>query len=271
GNCALHLLGINRVWNNQSIFTFVDAFKYREWQTITLTVTAYGQTHEVVFKNCECKDVVEPVVVDLGFIGYYFHPSRPESYGPMSTSFFWLTLEEGDIIDWDAVEAAYAGWVAQGGLAPDFATGWHSSGFAPITFNHGAAIGHGDFSFPQLEGFYRAYFVSPGFLLPAYVCSNVCEDCGRNNCATCNECVCVAKLPPVLPPVVPPCDGDDDCDDVIEGDNDDEDYDDGNEGDNDDEDYDNGNEGNKDDEDYDNGNNGDDDNNNDQGEDNDEQ
>jgi len=109
---------------------------------------------------------VEPIVVDLGFIGYYFHPSRCESYGPMSTSIFWITLNEGDLIDWDYVEARYAEFVANGFLVPDFATGWRSSGFAPLFFAHGDAIGHGDFGFPQLEGFYRAYFVSPGFILP---------------------------------------------------------------------------------------------------------
>lgn len=142
--------------------------------------------------ECECVEPVEPIVVRLGFIGYYFHPSRCESYGPMTTSFFWLTLNEGETIDWNAVEAAYSNWVAQGGLVPDFATGWRSSGFAPITFAHGAAIGHGDFSFPQLEGFYRAYFVTPGFIWePPYVCNDICEECGMNNCADCDACVCL--------------------------------------------------------------------------------
>jgi len=134
--------------------------------------------------ECVCPDPVEPIVVNLGFIGHYFHPSRPVELGPMTTSFFWMTLNEGDLIDWAAVEAAYAGWVAQGGLVPDFSVGWQSSGFAPLFFEHGAAIGHGDFSYPQLEGFYRAYFVATGFILP-YVC-DVCDICGE--CPDCGDC-----------------------------------------------------------------------------------
>lgn len=142
---------------------------------------------------CDCGDCAlcpEPIVVRLGFIGYYFHSSRCESLGPMSTSIHWQTLNEGDTIDWAAVEAAYADWVAKGGLVPDTAAGWRSSGFAPISFDDGAAIGYGDFAFPQLEGFYRAYFVTPGFLLPVYVCSDICDECGNANCDDCALCDC---------------------------------------------------------------------------------
>ena len=150
---------------------------------------------------CECEEYVgkceeccgcgtfsggEPIVVNLGFIGHYLHDGRV-----LTTSFYWQTLNEGDLIDWDAVEAAYAGWVAQGGLAPDTSNGWQSSGFAPIFFANGADIGHGDFSFSQLEGFYRAYFVATGYTLP-YVCSNICEVC--NVCLDCGECECEGEL-----------------------------------------------------------------------------
>jgi len=105
--------------------------------------------------------VIEPIVVRLGFIGHYVHSGRV-----MTTSFYWQELNEGDLINWDAVEAAYAGWVAQGGLAPDTSNGWRSSGFAPIFFATGDAIGHGDFADEQLEGFYQSFFVTTGFVLP---------------------------------------------------------------------------------------------------------
>jgi len=112
-------------------------------------------------RDCEgcinCVDDVQPV--KLGFIGYFFHESRAEEFGPMSTSFFWLTLNDGEAIDWLEVENAYQSWVDQGGLEPGFATGWISSGSAPITFEHGELIGHGDFSG-------SVYFVTPGFTLP---------------------------------------------------------------------------------------------------------
>ena len=130
--------------------------------------------------ECEC---VEPIVVNLGFIGHYMFGDRV-----LTTSFYWQTLNEGDMIDWDAVDEAYAGWVAQGGLAIDTTNGWRSSGFAPIFFEDGAEIGHGDFSFAQLEGYYRAYFVATGYFLP-YVCDcNFCEDCGL--CLDCEGCAC---------------------------------------------------------------------------------
>jgi hypothetical protein len=79
----------------------------------------------------------EPVVVNLGFIGWYIHESRPEA--PMQTSFYWQTLNEGDTIDWDAVDAAYAEWVAGGGLAPDWETGIRTSGPASFLFNRRSA------------------------------------------------------------------------------------------------------------------------------------
>jgi hypothetical protein len=134
--------------------------------------------------ECECPEAAEPIEVNLGFIGHYLHDGRV-----LTTSFYWQELNEGDMIDWVAVEAAYAGWVAQGGLAPDTSNGWQSSGFAPIFFADGAAVGHGDFSFAQLEGFYRAYFVATGYLLPAppYVCTENCE-CVAAIC--CDDCVC---------------------------------------------------------------------------------
>jgi ferredoxin len=133
--------------------------------------------------ECEC---VEPIVVDLGFIGHYMFGERV-----LSTTAFWLTLNEGEMLDWDAVAAGYAAWEARGGLAIDSTGGWKSSGFAPLFFADGDAIGHGDFSFAQLEGYYRAFFVATGYTLP-YVCVNVCVDCGI--CTDCGECECVEDV-----------------------------------------------------------------------------
>jgi len=134
--------GINNVWYNGTQFN----------------------TPEVEPETCEPEIdepiTSDPIVVNLGFIGHYLHDGRV-----LTTSFYWQTLNEGDMIDWNAVEAAYAAWVANGGLAPNVANGWQSSGFAPIFFADGAEIGHSDFSFDQLEGYYRAYFVSAGYVL----------------------------------------------------------------------------------------------------------
>ena len=102
----------------------------------------------------------EPVVVNLGFIGYYLFEGNV-----LSTSIHWQKLEEGDMIDWDAVDAAYDVWVAQGGLAPKREL-WLTSGYASFTFEDYAALGFGDFNIGQLENYYKAYYVDPGYLLP---------------------------------------------------------------------------------------------------------
>jgi len=75
-----------------------------------------------------------------GFIAFYEHSGTV-----MSTSIGWQCLEEGDVIDWDAVNVAYDDWVAHVGLAPDWiicATG----GVAPLTIVYGAEIGFDDFT-----------------------------------------------------------------------------------------------------------------------------
>ena len=132
--------------------------------------------------ECECGELADLVVVNLGFIGYYINNGTV-----MSTSIHWQNLEKGDMIDWDAVDAAYADWIARGGLAPDRATGWITSGFGSFTFADYDALGFGDFTPAQLESFYLAYYVDPGFV-PPYVCGNICEDCGV--CLDCGECEC---------------------------------------------------------------------------------
>jgi len=100
------------------------------------------------------------IELNLGFIGYYLYDGKV-----MSTSFYWQKLNAGDLIDWNAVDAAYAGWVAQGGLVPDRTT-WQTSGYASFTFDDYAAIGYGDFNIGQLENFYKSYYVAPGYVLP---------------------------------------------------------------------------------------------------------
>jgi len=117
-----------------------------------LTVLDYG-ANNVVGKD--------PIIVDLGFIGHYLFDGRV-----LTTSFYWQRLEEGDMIDWDAVDAAYADWYAKGGLKADRTDGWKSSGFAPLFFEDYAPKGHGDFAYEQLEGYYRAYFVATDYELP---------------------------------------------------------------------------------------------------------
>jgi len=95
--------------------------------------------------------------VNLGFIGCYVHSGTV-----MTTSFYWQELNAGDKVDWDAVYAAYDTWVAQGGLAPN-AKGWQTSGYASLYFDGDRPdVGHADFTPAQLEGYYLAYFISPG-------------------------------------------------------------------------------------------------------------
>ena len=98
------------------------------------------------------------VVVNLGFIGYYLFNDTV-----LSTSIHWQYLEQdGDMIDWDAVDAAYDAWVAQGGLVPARDL-WQTSGYASFTFEDYAAKGYGDFTEGQIEGYYLAYYLDPGY------------------------------------------------------------------------------------------------------------
>jgi len=117
--------------------------------------------------------IVEPIVVNLGFIGYYLNEGNV-----LSTSIHWQNLEEGDCIDWDAVDAAYADWVAQGGLAPKREL-WQTSGFASFTFEDYEGLCFEDFNIGQLESYYKAYYVDPGYILeiPCPVCE--CELLGK--------------------------------------------------------------------------------------------
>jgi len=105
----------------------------------------------------DCNSDVEPVV-RLGFIGYYLNDGDV-----LSTSIHWQYLEEGDCIDWDAVDAAYADWVAQGGLVPERAV-WQTSGGSSFTFGDKAKICFEDFTLEQIEGYYLNWYVDPGYI-----------------------------------------------------------------------------------------------------------
>jgi len=99
----------------------------------------------------------EEVVVHLGFIGYYCFEGNV-----LSTSPYWQDIKKGEKIDWKAVDAAYADWVKKGGLAPG--TTYQTSGAGSYTFEYGDPIGFDDFNEGQLEGYYKAYYVDPGYL-----------------------------------------------------------------------------------------------------------
>ena len=113
----------------------------------------------------EVKAPAEPTIVNLGFIGFYIYHQFQEDEAILNTSFYWQELKEGETIDWDAVDAAYAEWVAGGGLPP-FGP-YSTSGFGPFTFEHGDPIGWGDFGVDQIEGYYHEFYVSPGHEMQA--------------------------------------------------------------------------------------------------------
>ncbi|MCL2397069.1 MAG: S8 family serine peptidase [Defluviitaleaceae bacterium] len=51
GQCAMHVININRPWNNQGFVNFIDADKTVNWQRIYLTATLFGQTVDAVLIN----------------------------------------------------------------------------------------------------------------------------------------------------------------------------------------------------------------------------
>ena len=67
------------------------------------------------------------------------------------------------MIDWDAVDEAYADWVLQGNLAPDRSI-WRTSGHAEFEFEDYADIGNSDFSLGQLGSNYLTYYLDPGYI-----------------------------------------------------------------------------------------------------------
>jgi len=57
GNCAMHLVTVNRPWNNQDYVNFIDVTKNAVWTMMTLTVTFRDQT------------IVLPLYNDIGIFG----------------------------------------------------------------------------------------------------------------------------------------------------------------------------------------------------------
>jgi len=143
------------------------------WQTsgyASFTFEDYAEVGYADFTNGQLESFYQQFYLDpgyiyyppinLGFIGYYLFDGIA-----MSTSFYWQELNAGDSIDWDAVDAAYADWVAGGGLAAD-RTLWQTSGYASFTFEDYAEVGYTDFTGGQLESYYQQFYVDPGYILP---------------------------------------------------------------------------------------------------------
>jgi len=141
----------------------------------------------------EEKDTTIPEV-NIGLIGWY-----PHSGTVMQTSFYWINLKPGQCIDWEEVDAAYAEWMAKGGLKPARPT-WVTSGFNSFAFNEEDGLCFEDITLGQLEAYYRAYYIDPGYV----VCDgDKCDECGLG--CECGEFGCSngpCECAPVTPPVV---------------------------------------------------------------------
>ena len=130
------------------------------WCPIAPEGWIYNCDNALITKLYPIVPLPEPVIVNIGFIGYYLNNGNV-----LSTSFYWQELKEGDCINWKAVDAAYDAWVAEGGLVP-LREEWITSGYASFTFSDGAKICFGDFNIGQLEDYYKQYFVDPGYVPP---------------------------------------------------------------------------------------------------------
>jgi predicted aspartyl protease len=99
---------------------------------------------------------VEPAApISIGLIGY--------NANRCSTSIAWITLYPGQMINWATVEADYAAWEAQGGLAPG--AGWQSSGADSLSSSiHTPDWGYSDFTAAQLETCYNIFVLDPGYV-----------------------------------------------------------------------------------------------------------
>ena len=100
---------------------------------------------------------------EIGFIGYYVYDGVV-----MSTSIHWQTLyQPGECIDWDAVEAAYADWVARGGLVK-LEDGWQTSGWDSrwIKPYPEGDVCYGDLGEGQVEAYYKKIYLDPGYEMP---------------------------------------------------------------------------------------------------------
>ncbi|MDR0493791.1 MAG: hypothetical protein LBH74_09180, partial [Nitrososphaerota archaeon] len=138
----------------EPIATSVPGYQFAGWDTIVPSVYP-GADLTITGHWVEVK-IVDPVK-DIGFIGHYVFGDVV-----LQTSFYWQTLNVGDMIDWTAVDAAYAAWVAQGGLAHGLVC---VTDPAPFAFDYGAAVGYADFTTPdQLEP-HLVYYVDPGYVV----------------------------------------------------------------------------------------------------------
>lgn len=106
---------------------------------------------------------LEPMpAVNLGFIGYYKFDGQI-----LSTSIYNIELQERDMVDWDAVDAAYEDWYARGGIRTADTPTYQKSGFGSFTTEHANrhTIGHHTFTEALLEGFYGQHYLDPGYVL----------------------------------------------------------------------------------------------------------
>jgi len=136
----------------------------------------------------EEKDVTIPEV-NIGLIGWY-----PHSGTVMQTSFHWINLKPGQCIDWEEVDAAFDAWMAKGGLKPARPT-WVTSGFHSFAFNEEDGLCFEDITLGQLEAYYRAYYIDPGYVVcegkKCDVCGKGCE-CGEFDCSN-GPCICAPE------------------------------------------------------------------------------
>ncbi|MCL2540423.1 MAG: hypothetical protein FWE53_03255 [Firmicutes bacterium] len=106
---------------------------------------------------------VVPIDVEynVGFIGYYDFNGLV-----LQTSFYWQTVKTGEAINWDAVEAAYADWVARGGYGLDGFKGWQTSGGSSQFFSERAPylILTQDLKEAFTESYYKAVYFDPGYI-----------------------------------------------------------------------------------------------------------
>jgi len=57
GECALHLVQVNQIWNNQGFFNMIDVDKNAPWEYIILTITVCKEEYEAILFNanlCAC-------------------------------------------------------------------------------------------------------------------------------------------------------------------------------------------------------------------------
>lgn len=99
--------------------------------------------------------------VNIGFIGLYANPDGNYTY-----SLYWENLEEGgkELVDWDAVYAAYADdqFLVPNWFDEERVLGWQSSGAFSKTFEGARPeISINDFTEGMIEGYYLSFYLEP--------------------------------------------------------------------------------------------------------------